>query len=445
MSRRAARRRVLLIAYYFPPLGGGGVQRTLKHVKYLPDEGFEPIVLTTRLSWSSMRDPTLGADLPAGTKVIRATEIPVQMAKWGLHGVLRRAGLSTDITSYVGWPDEMSGWVPAAIWHAFGAVRRHRPDVLYSTSSPVSAHLVALVVSRVTGIPWVADFRDSWMLNPQVRRLAAPVADLSEHLERAIVRHARYVTIPDESVELLDIGGEDPRLVLIRNGVDPDDLPPTVSEGRNAKFRLAHVGSLYGERDAAPVFAALGRLIDRGAVDPRKVELRIVGSAALDGDANLERLPVIRTGYVDHAEAVSEMAAADALLLYAPPVIRGPSGKIYEYLVSGRPILCVTRADNFAFRLVHELRAGLCAEPGDQSAIEAAIERLYRRWAGGELRVDPQVRDETLRRFSRAVLARQLANVLDAAADDPQRHGRRGLSPRTNQCSAGVNRGASPS
>jgi glycosyltransferase involved in cell wall biosynthesis len=410
-----ARRRVLMLAYFFPPLGGGGVQRTLKHVKYLPDEGFESIVLTTRLGWSSMRDPTLGADLRPGTKVIRATEIPVQMAKWGLHGVLRRAGLSTDITSYIGWPDETSGWVPAAIWHAFGAVRRHRPDVLYSTSSPVSAHLVALIVSRATGIPWVADFRDPWMINPQVRRLAGPVRDLSERLERAIVRHARYVTIPDESVELLGIGDEDPRLVLIRNGVDPDDLPPTVSTGRNTKFRLAHVGSLYGERNAAPVFAALRSLLDRKAVDPRNVEIRIVGSAALGDDANLEGLPVTRTGYVDHAAAVSEMAAADALLLYAPPVIRGPSGKIYEYLVSGRPILCVTRADNFAFRLVRQLGAGICAEPGDQPGIEAAIEQLYVRWSHGELRVDPKVRDEALSRFSRAVLARQLASVLDAA------------------------------
>ena len=179
-------RRALALAYYFPPLAGGGVQRTLKHVKYLPAAGFETIVLTTRLTWSPLRDTTLSAEVPVGTVVIRAPEIPVQLIKWGLHGVLRRARLPTKATAYIGWPDETAGWVPAATWHALRAVRRYRPDVLYSTSSPVSAHLVALMVSRVTGIPWVADFRDAWTENPQIERLARPVAMLSARLERAI-------------------------------------------------------------------------------------------------------------------------------------------------------------------------------------------------------------------------------------------------------------------
>src|SRR4051794_30944268 len=182
------RRRALAVAYFFPPLGGGGVQRTLKHVKYLPDEGFETIVLTTRPIWSPTRDETLSADVPVGTVVIRAPEIPLQLVKWGLHGVLRRARLSTTPTSYIGWPDEMAGWVPAAIWQALRAVRRHHPDVLYSTSSPVSAHLVALIVARITGIPWVADFRDGWTRNPQRERLPRPLARLSARLEHAVVR-----------------------------------------------------------------------------------------------------------------------------------------------------------------------------------------------------------------------------------------------------------------
>ena len=84
-----------------------------------------------------------------------------------------------------------------------------------------------------------------------------------------------------------------------------------------------------------------------------------------------------RRGYVDHAEAISEMAAADVLLFYAPTITPGPSGKIYEYLVSGRPILCVASSTNFAFQLVQELDAGQCAEPEDLAAIEDAIERMY--------------------------------------------------------------------
>ena len=411
------RRRVLTLAYFFPPLGGGGVQRTLKHVKYLPNEGFEPIVVTTRPVWAPERDSSLGDDVPPGTVVIRAAELPLQIVKWGLHSVLRRVRLPTGVTAYIGWPDEMAGWVPAATWLALRAVRRYRPDVLYSTSSPFSAHLVALAVRRATGIPWVADFRDGWMKNPQIERLAGPMAEISERLERAVVRRADYVVVVDESVELLGIDAGDPRHVLIRNGVDPDDTPITKPQPRGERFRISYVGALYGARDAAPVFAALRALIDRGAIDQTALDVRLVGPVAISEEATLASLPVSRLGYVDHGTAVAEMAAAHALLFYAPALNRGPSGKIYEYLVSGRPILCVAGSDNFAFGLVEELGAGPCAEPGDQVAIEEAIEGLYHRWSKGELAVDPQVREETLRRYSRRALARQLATVLDAAAE----------------------------
>jgi glycosyltransferase involved in cell wall biosynthesis len=404
-----------VLAYFFPPLGGGGVQRTLKHVKYLPDEGFEAIVLTTRPVWSPLVDATLSAEVPPSTVVIRAPEIPLQLIKWGLHGLLRRARLPTTVTSYIGWPDETAGWAPAATWHALRAIRRYRPDILYSTSSPVTAHLVALVASRATGIPWVADFRDGWTKNPQKERLPKALAGLSARLERAVVRRARSVVVVDDSVELLGIERDDPRLVLIPNGVDPEDLPPADAHVSTTRFRLAYVGALYGARDAAPVFAALRALLERGVIDAADLDLRLVGPLALGHDANLEQLPVSRLGYVDHRTAISEMAAADVLLFYAPAANRGTSGKIYEYLVSGRPILCVAGHDNFAFRLVEELGAGPCAEPDDPSAIERAIETLYRSWKDGELAISREVRTEALRRFSRPALARQLAAVLTAA------------------------------
>jgi glycosyltransferase involved in cell wall biosynthesis len=408
--------RVLVLAYFFPPLAGGGVQRTLKHVRYLPYEGFEPIVVTTRLGWSPTRDPTLAAEVPGGTLVIRAREFPLQVMKWGLHGLLRRANIPTDATAYIGWPDEMAGWVPGATWQTLRAIRRYRPDVLYSTSSPVSAHLVALIASRATAIPWVADFRDAWTQNPQGERVGRAIHGLSARLERAVVAQARYLTVVDESVELLGIDQQDPRFVVIRNGVDPEDLPPATSYTPAARFRISYVGALYGERNAAPVFKALRALVARGVVDEAKLEVRLVGHLAPETDLNFERLPVCQVGYVDHGTAISEMAAADVLLFYAPAINRGSSGKIYEYLVSGRPILCVAGRDNFASRLVEELGAGRCAEPDNQSAIEDAIERLYRRWNEGELTISPAVRAEALRRFSRPALARELASVLSSAA-----------------------------
>jgi glycosyltransferase involved in cell wall biosynthesis len=412
----AARRRVLLLAYFFPPLGGGGVQRSLKYVKYLPDAGVDPIVVTTRLGWSPIRDATLDADVPASTVVVRAAEVPVQVLKWGTQRVLRQVHLPTKATAYIGWPDEMVGWVPGAIWQAIRAIRRYRPDVLYSTSSPVSAHLAALLVSRATGIPWVADFRDAWTANPQGERLRGPFVGLSTRLERAIVDRARFLVVVDDSVELLGLKHDDPRRVVIRNGVDPDDIPAPSPYVRGSRLRISYVGTLYGERDAAPVFAALRALVERGVIDPQRVEVRLVGHQASDTSIDLGPIALRCVGYVDHVTAIAEMAAADVLLFYAPGTNRGSSGKIYEYLAMGRPIFCVAGSDNFAFELVREFGAGPCAEPDDQPGIEAAITQLYRDWDVGRLQVDPAVRAEALRRFSRPALARELAAVLEAAA-----------------------------
>lgn len=225
-TRDRPRRRVLMFAYYFPPLGGGGgVQRTLKHVKYLPAAGWDPIVLTSRPSFTPMRDPILATEVPVGTPVIRAPNwFRCSWSSGGSPGRFSRARLPTTAASYVGWPDEIAGWMPAATRQGVRAVRRYAPDVLYSTSSPVSAHVVAMTVSRITRVPWVADFRDPWTKNAPWH--ATPFARLSARLERRVVGCADHVVLADEQIELLDVAPEDPRRAVIRNGVDPEDVPP---------------------------------------------------------------------------------------------------------------------------------------------------------------------------------------------------------------------------
>lgn len=407
-----ARKRVLVLAYYFPPLGGGGVQRTLKFVKYLPGEGFDPIVVTTNGAGHALRDPGLSAEVPPSAVVLRAPELPLHVAKWKLEAILRRARLPTRAAQAVAWPDEFVGWAPGALVTALRAVRRYRPDVIYSTSSPVSAHAVALALKRLTGVPWVADFRDAWTLNPEGAHL---YHRLSTHLERSVVRHADRFVAADESVAIRGVAGSDPRRTVIRNGVDADDLPALAEQRHSERFRLAHVGMLYGERNAGPVLAALRALVSHGTLAPDQVELRLVGDARLD-ERTTEGVPLSRRPYIDHREAVAEMSAADALLLYQPTGWNGASGKVYEYLATGRPILCVAPRENLGSRLVAELGAGICVTPDDEAGIERALEQLYRSWSAGELAPSTEVRAEALRRFSRAALAGELAHVLDDAA-----------------------------
>jgi glycosyltransferase involved in cell wall biosynthesis len=413
-----SRQRVLMLAYYFPPLGGGGVQRTLKHAKYLPSAGFDVIVVTGTGRGFPLRDPGLARELTPGTVVLRARALPLQYARWKMEGVLRRLGQPTWPASIIGWPDEMVGWLPGAVHQALRAVRRYRPDVLYTTSSPVTAHAAGLIVQRLTGLPWVADFRDPWTRHPHTPQPLAPIARASEALERLVARRADRVVLADESVKILGVEDRDAQATIIRNGVDPEDLVGRDSTPGPGHFRLSYIGSLYGTIDGAPVFTALRSLLDRGAIDPESFELRFVGDANVTGHPHLVDLPVTQTGYVDHDEALREMFSATALLLHLPSVTRASSGKVFEYLASRRPVLCVAARDNLAYRLIEELGAGPCVEPEDAEGIERAITDLVADWRAGALGVDERVRDETLRRFSRRALAEQLGDVLRAAIGD---------------------------
>jgi glycosyltransferase involved in cell wall biosynthesis len=121
------------------------------------------------------------------------------------------------------------------------------------------------------------------------------------------------------------------------------------------------------------------------------------------------------TGYLSHEDAVDEMRRSTALLLYRPARSLAPSGKIFEYLAVERPVLCVTRLDNLAARLVTKWEAGVAADPADGEAIEAALRSLYERWADGALEPPRGVRERVLERYSRRELTARLAEVLGAA------------------------------
>jgi glycosyltransferase involved in cell wall biosynthesis len=401
------RRRVLILAYFFPPLGGAGVQRTLKFVKYLPEYGWDPIVLTTDSRAYPAADESLARDIPTGVPVIRAHET-------GAFRSLARAAARIPIphvTAPFAWPDETVGWLPGAVTAALGAIRRHSPAVVYSTSSPYCAHLAGLTVARLRRLPWVLDFRDEWSLNPYLSDLPWPIASANRLMEQMVIARATRVIQAADYFQFA--GGND--AITLPNGVDEEDFrgdPPSVVKDR---FRIAYVGTLYGKRDAAPVLAALSRLVDLGRVDADRLELRAVGN--LWNQPTVPRgVHVTTTGYVPHAEAIGEMRSASALLLYEPPGSLATTGKVFEYLASGRPVLCVAPPENRAAQLIEELGAGVVASPDAPAEIDRAVERLYRQWADGDLRDQPGVRAAVVERFSRRRLTGQLAAVLDDAA-----------------------------
>src|SRR4051812_41139414 len=210
-------RRVLVCAYFFPPLGGAGVQRTLKFVRYLADFGWRSTVVSTRSRIYGTHDPNLVDEIPADTRVVRTRALPlarlVAIVLYKLR--LRRLRL------WVSWPDGGLGWAPLAFLAAWRELRRERPDVIFSSASPYGGHLVAMLLSRTTGIPWVADFRDDWSTSTYLSGQPWPLPALTRRAEGAFTSAARRVVVAADYFRLEG----DPPQVVIENGVDGADVP----------------------------------------------------------------------------------------------------------------------------------------------------------------------------------------------------------------------------
>lgn len=398
-----------MLAYYFPPLGGGGVQRTLKFVRYLEPLGWDATVISTRSRLYPARDPSLLAEVPASTRVVRTRALPLGHY---LGIALHRLRLER-LRALVLWPDSGLGWAPFAFLSALRAARRDKPDVLFSTSAPYGAHLVGLLVARLTGLPWVSDFRDEWSANVSLMEQPKALAALTARSESAVTQQARRVVVVADYFRLVGIEADDPRRVEIVNGVDEADLPNPPPLPRPDKFVVTNVGTIYGSIDPSPGLRVLAALATKGAIDAERLEVRLVGSIWEPHFVPPTGITIATTGYVDHSQAVAEMFAATVLLLYRPSSTLAPSGKVFEYLASGRPILCLTHPDNLASRLVRSWNAGTTANPDDPKAIERAILTLWQRWEDGDLPDQEEVRRLTLERYSRRANTMRLAQQFD--------------------------------
>ena len=446
--------RLLVLAYYFPPSGGPGVQRVLKLVKYLGQFGVQPSVLTVDEGSFPHRDAALAADLPAGLEVRRAPALDPLRLYAKLKGQSGAAAVPVGSLGEAGsWgeraarllranvflPDARIGWVPYAAraarrWvdeaHAegqpFGAVLTSGP--------PHSVHLAGLALKRARpGLRWTADFRDPWTGINYYDELpmTAAARALDRTMERAVLRHADAVTTvsPTWADAIASKGrkaggrkaggrSQTPKAVhVVHNGFDPDDFaapPPPVPADA---FVLAHVGSLYASRNAPAVWEAVARLLDLGA---DRLRLRFVGPVDASVRAGVERAGLQHVAsyrpYVPHLDAVQEMRAATALLLSIEPFALEDgmiTGKAYEYVASGRPVVGVGPAGGDAARLLADTGAGALFSRTDVDGVVQHLGALYRRWQSGEPVAG--ARPDASARFSRRLQAGRMAEILTAS------------------------------
>jgi glycosyltransferase involved in cell wall biosynthesis len=434
-----------MVLYHFPPLGGVSMPRAVRNVQYLPSDGWTPVVVTPRDAAWEPKDPSSLGLLPPALEVIRTNSVEaghLRPAVGRLRSLLAPrlsarpnatpgsgiAGVGTTATGRAGlirqrlfFPDDQVGWVPFAVRSALKAHRSNPFDAVFSTSFPVSAHLVAGTFKRLTGVPWVAEFRDPWVGNVLPVPLPWMQRRLQVKLERWIVRTAdRVVCVTPRLARMYQERYPGARIEVIPNGYDRSEALLGDRPARTDKrFRIVYTGTLYRPTELEVFLAGLDLLLSHQPAIAEQVEIVLYGLMADSCRAVIARYlaagrltGVVRVaGFVPRQEALAAVADADAalvLLAGGPGMDLFVGGKLYDYLGQNRQILAMVPPGD-ARDVLSGLGWGVVADPTPEG-VEDGLKRLL-----GAVRparpADPEGR------YDRVRLASMLAGVLDMISD----------------------------
>jgi glycosyltransferase involved in cell wall biosynthesis len=411
------------VTMYFPPAGGGGVQRPLKLATHLPSLGIETHVLAPDDPKWIHRDDELQPPTLAWVHRARYLGPKGRKPAEELHGTqgLERLGVQARLASRrLLVPDENVSWNLTAIPAAIRIVKREGIDVVLTTSPPSSVHLVGAAVKRATGVPWVADLRDSIVAHPHRRaeRLLVRAKEQGEHaVAKLVARSADAIVAVSDAIadELRERAPRGP-VVTIANGSDFDDFAG-LEHHASTRLRITHAGSFFGKRDPRPFLTALAQselddVVARFLGDFRSSDREWAEAQGLG--SRLELIP-----YAPRRRSLELQRDSEALLLLIPDAGgRGKgvlSGKVFEYLAAERPILAVVPPDGAAAALIRESAAGVVVGPDDVEGMAAALHDLHARWRGGRLDATG-LSDEWRARVSRRARVEELARVLEQVA-----------------------------
>ena len=414
---QATARHVLMVAYHFPPLrGSSGIQRTLRFCRYLPEFGWTPLVLTTSERAYEEIDAASRADIPPDTIVRRAFAL----------NAARDLSINNRFPGLLAVPDRWSSWLVTGVATGLAMIRKFRPRALFSTYPIATAHMIGLALHRLTGLPWVADFRDPmaqpgypadprlWRSFRWIERHALACACRSLFTSPGAIRdyRATYPEIPAE------------RFVLVENGYDEEAFAGiernVAAPGAGAPIVILHSGIVYpSERDPTQFFSALGALKRKGIVRAGDVQFRFRASSS---DALLRSLAerndvadvVSVQPSIPYREALTEMVNVDGLLLMQAANCNSQiPAKGYEYVRAGRPILALTDAAGDTADLMRRAGIDAIAPLDSASTLEDAIPRFVESLRAGRARAANTAFGSTCSRRARTKL---LADVLGDCA-----------------------------
>lgn len=378
-------KRVLIVVYAWPPAGGPGVQRCLKFVKYLPTLGWEPVILTVKNPEASADDSSLVAQIPKELKIYKTNSIepftlykkltgrkPDEKLETGLLIADGKKSLPERFASWIRLncfiPDARIGWWPNAITAGKSIIENENIDLIFSSGPPHTAHLIGRSLSKSMHIPWVADFRDPWVDIDYYRivKRSMVATRLDEKFEATCIQTAvAATTVSQGLVELLVSKPNAPKVHLLPNGYDTSDLPPRnhFSNQPDAPHSIYYGGSLSSDRIPHALVDAMTEITRADKDSPLRLSLAgsccsafrtLIETRGLQNNFN-------EMGQLPHHKASAELVNADISLLVINQVSGNElivTGKIFEYMGAGNPILGIGPTNGDAAKLLNDTGSG---------------------------------------------------------------------------------------
>ena len=434
-------KRVLIITYYWPPSGGSGVQRWLKMSKYLPENGWQPVIYTAKDAEYPVEDTSLEQDVAPEAEVIRRPIVePYSFYKKFLgikKGEKVKAGFINEGAKKSGWKENLSVWLrgnlfipDARCWWVKPSVRflkkylkEHPVDAIISTGPPHSMHLIAMALHKKLNIPWVADFRDPWTDIDFYKDLKLTrCADRKHHrLEHQVLTEAtKVVTIGWDCAKGLESHGAKD-VAVITNGYDFVETCHGASLQENEQnhatlpFTMSHIGIIGANRNSESFWQAVSEIVE--TFPETSLRIRLIGQ--IDNSViesikshNIEKYVEI-IPYIPHNQVIEKQQKSDVLLLFVnnTPNAKGIlTGKLFEYMASGRPILSIGPEDGDSAYILNETKTGVTIGFEDKEKMKTVIQDIYNKHLENKLIVNES---KGIEKYSRKALAGEFVKLLE--------------------------------
>ena len=423
-------KKVLIVTYYFPPAGGPGVQRWLKFVKYLPDFQFEPIAYVPQNPTYPIVDNGLLAEVSDQLTILKQpiwepyglaslfSKKKINNISAGIIPSNKKQSLLEKIALFVRGnlfiPDARVFWVKPSVAYLREYCLSNQIDTIITTGPPHSLHLIGLALQQQMGLKWVADFRDPWTTIGYHKALKLLPWAQRKHkrLEQQVLQAADAIIVTSATTKTEFEALTSRPIEVITNGYDIATEP---SLQLDAKFSLAHIGSLLSARNPIVLWEALAELLQELPDLAQHLQLNFIGTTSQEVKDALAHYGLTKYmqdfGYVSHQEAVRFQKESQVLLLIeidSPDTKLILPGKLFEYMVSGRPILAMGPAGSDFASIITETQTGAFFTYNQKAAVKAFIHSCYSNYLAGNLKVSPQ----GIEKYARKNVTKQLAQLL---------------------------------